>query len=314
MATSKRFAVAVNPAAAQGRGIAAGQAVIALLHARGYGADLVQGADAAELARSVRSRLGADTAGLVVVGGDGMVQLGANIVAGTGLPLGVVPAGTGNDFCRALGIPQGDVEGAVSLMLAALEGGGRDVDLGVVRDAARGECRFAGVLSLGFDAAVNARANRMRWPRGPRRYSIAALLELLRFRPIQYRIVVDGMPRGERAMLLSVANAGVFGGGMRLVPHGRLDDGVLDLVTLAPLAKLRFLRFFPRVFKGTHTSVRELAFEEARSVRIESADRRIVAYADGEPIGELPLEVRVEAGALRLLVPPLRADPRSDAV
>src|SRR5690606_25862614 len=99
------------------------------------------------------------------------------------------------------------------------------------------------------------------------------------------------------------ANAGVFGGGMRLVPEARIDDGELDVVTLAPIGRPRFLRFFPRVFNGTHTSIAELSFERARRIRVEAADQAIVAYADGEPVGHLPLDVRIEPRAVTLLVP-----------
>ncbi len=141
---------------------------------------------------------------LVVVGGDGMVHLGVNATAGTGVPLGIVAVGTGNDFAHALDLPTGRPDRCVDALLAAL---GPAASAGAtvrVVDAARvaGEhvpvARwYAGVLSAGIDAAVNAHANAATWPRGRSRYARSALTEITRYRPYGYRLTVRGVPAGD---------------------------------------------------------------------------------------------------------------------
>jgi len=157
------------------------------------------------------------------------------------------------------------------------------------------------VLSAGFDAIVNERANRMRRPRGRSRYTIALLVELARLRPIEYRLVIDGEELRERALLVSVGNNTSLGGGMRVTPDALLDDGLLDVMIVRPLARLAFLRIFPRVFAGTHVTDPRVVMRRGRSIRIEADG--IVAYADGERIAPLPIDVTVEPGALRVLAP-----------
>ena len=129
---------------------------------------------------------------------------------------------------------------------------------------------FAGVLSAGLDAVVNERANRMRRPRGKSRYTLAMLLVLTTFRPISYRLTVDGRPRRMRAMLISVANNVSIGGGMRVVPGAVIDDGLLDLFIVAPLSRAGFLRVFPKVFSGTHATLPQVEITRCRSIRIDA--------------------------------------------
>lgn len=235
---------------------------------------------------------------LVVVGGDGMVSLGANLLAGTSVPLGIIPTGTGNDMARGLGIPLGETTAAIEHLRASLLGEPRRIDLGLIRHKA-GQTYFAGVLSAGFDALVNERANRMRWPRGASRYILAMLAELLMLRPREYDIEVDGIPVRLRATLLAAANNIALGGGMLITPDARLDDGELDLFVLAPIGRLRFLKLFPSVFKGAHTGFSEVDIARVRRVRI--ACEGVVAYADGERVGPLPVTVEVAPGALLVL-------------
>ncbi|GAA3869996.1 diacylglycerol kinase [Leifsonia kafniensis] len=228
-----------------------------------------------------------------------MVSLGTNIVAGTVLPLGIVACGTGNDLARGLGIPRQDAEESILHLLEALEGQPRVIDAVQVR---HGELTtwFAGALSAGFDAVVNERANRMTRPSGKSRYTFAILRELLTFRPISYRLTVDGVASERRAMLISVANNVSIGGGMKIAPDAQIDDGLLDLFIVKPLSRLAFLRVFPKVFSGTHTQHPKVELTRCRSVRIEADG--IVAYADGERIGALPAQVDIVPGALRVYV------------
>ncbi|QTX04434.1 diacylglycerol/lipid kinase family protein [Agromyces archimandritae] len=289
----RRLVVAVNPSASFGRHRAVGAAVVARLEAAGYAVEMLQEPNAALLDRELRSALGHDPDGVVVVGGDGLVSLALNAIGETGIPLGLVPTGTGNDLARGLGIPHDDPTAATDALLAALDRPPRAID--AVRT---GDGRwFAGVLSAGFDAVVNERANRMRRPRGASRYTIALVRELLGYRARPYVLEIDGERREVRAMLISVANNASIGGGMRIVPHAALDDGLLDVFIVHPLPRIGLLRVFPRVFSGTHIDHPAVEFRTAKRVRI---DGDAVAYADGERLGELPIEAEVQPGALRV--------------
>lgn len=304
----RTLAVAINPTASFGRGREVGPRVVALLRERGHVVHELVASSLDLLRAEAASRLGTGVDALVVVGGDGMVNLGVELTAGTGIPLGIIPSGTGNDMARGLGIALDDPEAAVTGMLAALDRGPRVIDAARIEygtastegaSSHGGSRRFACVLSAGFDAIVNERANRMRRPRGPSRYTIALLVELARLRPIDYRLVVDGVEHRERALLVSVGNNTSLGGGMRVTPAALLDDGLLDVMIVRPLSRLEFLRIFPRVFAGTHVTDPRVVTMRGRRIRIEAEG--IVAYADGERIAALPIDVEVEPGALRVL-------------
>ncbi|WP_108250067.1 diacylglycerol/lipid kinase family protein [Planctomonas deserti] len=306
-APARTIVVAINPDAASGRGAAVGARTVAALRRAGWIVTPLQEDSADALAAAVAVALAGGPRALIVVGGDGMVGLGANAVAGTDVPLGIVPCGTGNDMARNLGLPVGDVAAALSRLVAALApsgGGSRRIDAGLVTHADGRETWFACALSAGFDAAVNERANRMRRPRGASRYVLALLRELVTFGPVDYRLTIDGREEREPAALVSVGNAGSIGGGMRITPDAVLDDGALDVLIVAPVSRLTFLRLFPRVFRGTHAALPQVRLLRARAIRIAATGARggIVAYADGERLGPLPLDIRVVPGALAVLV------------
>ncbi|MCU1418893.1 diacylglycerol kinase family protein [Mycetocola sp.] len=297
--TPRRILVAINPDASFGRNQNAGRVVVAALSSAGCDVTALQESSVDLLRLSLRRALAERPDALVVVGGDGMVSLAVNELADTRIPLGIVPSGTGNDTARGLGIPLGDPAAAIRTLLAALDAPRRVIDVGVVRHGGS-ETRFAGIVSAGFDALVNERANAWRRPRGKSRYTLALLRELISLAPRRYELSVDGTSFSVDAVLLSVANNGSLGGGMRIVPHARVDDGVLDLFTVAPLGRLRLLRFFPKVFSGTHTTLDLVAFRTLRTVRIDAPG--IVAYADGERIGPLPIDIEILPAALHVLI------------
>lgn len=291
----RRLLVAINPAASFGRTRAVGPAVAERLVREGYEVSVLREANFELLRREVEAAFALGTDGLVVVGGDGMVSLGVNLLAGTGVPLGIVPAGTGNDLARGLGLPVDDPAAATDALVDALRRPPRVIDAGLIR---HGELRtwFASVVSAGFDAVVNERANGMTRPKGPSRYTLAMVRELVTFRPRNYTITIDGVRREQRAMLVSVANNSSIGGGMRIVPHADLADGLLDVFIVHPLSRARLVGVFPKVFAGRHTDHPAVEFLKGRQVRIEADD--IVAYADGERIGQLPVDVEIVPGAL----------------
>jgi diacylglycerol kinase (ATP) len=293
-----RIVVAINPEASFGTRRDVGPRAVEALRAAGYDAVPLMQPNMELLRQEVLSAVESGADALVVVGGDGMVSLGVNIVADTTTPLGIVPNGTGNDAARGLGIPLDDMDAAIASLVAALDREPRPIDVGRVRQGGLSTW-FVGVLSAGFDSLVNERANRMSRPRGKSRYTIAMLRELITFKPLEYIVTADGNTTTTRAMLIAVANNQSIGGGMRIAPDALLDDGLLDLFIVTPMSKFAFVRVFPKVFSGTHTSIEQVQLSRVRSVRLESSTA--VAYADGERIGALPVDVEVVPGALRVL-------------
>jgi diacylglycerol kinase (ATP) len=220
-----------------------------------------------------------------------MVHLGVQAVAGTGTALGIIPAGTGNDVARYFDLPRADVDAAADLVLA---GRTRTVDL-----ARSGGRYFVTVMAAGFDAVVNERANRMTWPKGQMRYNIATLAELRTFRPLSYTLDLDGEQRRLEAMLVAVGNGPSFGGGLRITEGALLDDGMLDVVIIKPMSKAGLIRTYPKLFKGTHVTHPQYEHHRVRSVTVAAPG--IVAYADGERFGALPVTVDCVPGALTVL-------------
>jgi diacylglycerol kinase (ATP) len=271
-----------------GRLVAAGHEVVDLT-----------GESAAEALDRSRSAVAAGLDALVVVGGDGMVNVGVNAVAGTDVPLGVVAAGTGNDIAGSLGLPVGDAAAATAVVEA---GRVRRVDA-VLGTAGGGPARwFVGVLCGGFDAVVNERANGWSWPRGRLRYSLAIARELPLFRPLPYELELDGEPWRTDAVLVAVGNGTSYGGGMKITPDASYDDGLLDVLVAGPLSVAALARVYPKVFDGSHTSHPAVTVRRARRVRLSTPG--VVAYADGERFGPMPVDLQVVPGALGVLVPP----------
>ena len=292
-----RLGLVVNPTSGKNTGARIGAQALTLL--RAAGADIVDlsAADARGALEKGRAAV-ADRAvdAVVVTGGDGMVHLGANLCAGTDVPLGVIAAGTGNDIARELGLPVRDAAKAVERILS---GGTRRVDV-AQHTTPTGETRwFLGVLAAGFDAVVNERANHWRWPKGPMRYNLAILRELPVFRAIPYVLELDGTRIETEAMLVAVGNGPAYGGGMRVTPDAAFDDGLLDVLVLHRISTAQFLRVFPSVFRGAHTSHPAVEVHRARRVRLEALG--IVSYADGERFAPLPMTMEVVPGALTVL-------------
>ncbi|MCX4849083.1 diacylglycerol kinase [Streptomyces sp. NBC_00893] len=288
----------VNPTAGRGRGAHAAQPAASALRDAGFSVRTVLGEDADDALRRAREAVAGGTGALIAVGGDGMMSLALQAVAGTMTPLGVVAVGTGNDFARALGLPIRDPAAAGRLAAEALKGGGvREIDLGRV-----GERWFGSVLASGFDSRVNDRGNRMRWVGGRFKYDLAILAELAAFKPIPYRIRLDDGPVREiEATLIAVGNGSTYGGGMRICADAVMDDGLFDVTVVGDCSRTTLLKVFPRVYKGTHLSHPKVTVHRVSSIELAAAG--VTAYADGEQLGALPLTARCVPGAVRVLVP-----------
>jgi diacylglycerol kinase (ATP) len=289
----RRCALLVNPTAGKARHAETVGAVHARLSAGELDVTPMQGEDGDEAADLARQVVAEEYDVLAVMGGDGMVHLAVQALAGTSTALGVIPAGTGNDVARYLGVPRGKPVDAADVICRQVT---RPMDLGKA-----GSTYYATVLATGFDSLVNERANRMTWPRGQMRYNVATLAELKVFTPLTYTLELDGERRRLDAMLVAVGNGPSYGGGLRMCEGALLDDGMLDVVIIKPISKPELLKVYPRLFRGTHVS--HPAYEHHRVSRVSVAAPGIVAYADGERLGPLPLNVECAPAALTVCVP-----------
>jgi diacylglycerol kinase (ATP) len=292
-----RVALVANPAAGAGT---AGTAVLGAerrLRAMGVSVQTVNGSSPTATAAALRDLV--DTAAVdrvIVLGGDGIVHLAVQVLAEGSVPLGICPVGSGNDIAAALAIPS-DLDDA---LLAAL-GPTRPIDLLRI-----GGHWAASIATIGFAGDVNACANRLRRPRGASRYTVATVVELprLRSRPVQLTID-DGHPIALQATLVAVANTDRFGGGMRIAPDAVPDDGLLDITVVGPVGRMRLLRFFGRVFRGTHTALAEVTTYRGAQVALSCPGVQL--WADGEPIGgplgPEPLIVETVRAALMVAAP-----------
>jgi diacylglycerol kinase (ATP) len=295
------IALVVNPSAAKGRAQTSLPQVVGRLRDAGHAVDIMLSRSPAEAADLVTSAAGSGADVLAVMGGDGMAHLGLNAVAahatahpgGPALALGLVPAGTGNDFARSLGLDPDDVDQATA---ALATGATRPVDLLRVDD------RWVGtVLATGFDALVNARANRMRRPRGSTRYTIAVLAELRTFRPLPYALVVDGVARDLDAMFVAVGNTQSFGGGLRICPAADPYDGWLDVTIIHPVSRAKLLQLLPQMKTGRFAS--DPCVEQLRARSVTLARGAGIAYGDGEELGTTPVTATSVPGAIRICLP-----------
>jgi diacylglycerol kinase (ATP) len=237
---------------------------------------------------------------LLVMGGDGMMHLGLNACATSDVPLGLIPAGTGNDFCRGAGTPV-TAAGAVRTIVA---GRTRRIDLMSASGKLAGgaEHRWVGsIVSTGYDGRVNHRTNQQRWSFGGLAYAWSAIAELSRFEPLPYRLVIDGEPRVQTAMFVAVGNAGWFGGGMHACPAADVTDGLLDLTVVHPVSRATLLRLLPSIYTGNF--VRDPAVELLRAKEVVVDGDGLYAMADGEELGGVPLTLRAVADCLTIYAP-----------
>lgn len=287
------LALLVNPSSGGGKAVRALPLVERKLSSVGlpYRAETTRSAEhAAEVARS------AAAAGEipVVLSGDGLIGLVGGVLAESDTPMGIIPAGRGNDLARVLGIPEAP-EAAAELLISRFQ---RRIDVG----EANGR-RFLCIASTGFDSDANRIANEARLIRGSAVYAYAALRTLISWKPARFRLSFSGRQVEFNGYSVAVANSRAYGGGMFLAPDARLDDGMFDIVTVAAVSKLRFLSGLPKVFKGEHVENDEVSVYHAAEVTLE-ADRPFRLYADGEYLTDLPATLRLLPAALSVIVPP----------
>ncbi|HYP46839.1 MAG TPA: YegS/Rv2252/BmrU family lipid kinase [Propionibacteriaceae bacterium] len=291
---TRTVTLVVNPSSGRGRALELLPQVAGRLRDAGLTTEILLSRHFDEAAEMTQAAASSSVDVLAVMGGDGMMHLGLNACASARssgnerLTLGVIPAGTGNDFARGLGLDPGDPVAAAEVVGAGFR---RHLDL------ARVNGRYVGaVVAAGFDALVNQRANAMPWPRGALRYPLAALAELRVFAPLSYRLTVDGTVRDLEAMLVAVGNTSTYGGGMRICPDAAADDGLLDVTIVHPVSRAKLVQLLPRMYSGSF--VRDRCVEQLRAREVTVTGPGLVGFGDGELLGAAPLTVSSEAQAL----------------
>ncbi len=303
-----------NPAAGRGAAGRTARSVADRLTAAGSAVSVLVGDTADHSRRLVADAVGAGVDAVVVVGGDGIVHLAVQALAGTSTALGLVPSGTGNDFARGLGIPRRNTEAATELVVA---GHRRNIDLArldsgaVHRDGDPAPRWFAQVMSAGFDSRTNARANRMRRPHGSARYVLALLAELRDTAPVALEIEVDGELHSHRATLAAIGNTPYYGGGIAICAGAEPDDGLLDVVVVDEVSPATLLALFPLAMAGRHLGLPVVTRYRGRSVRVTAPGRDDLTHADGEPFARLPVALTCVPGALQVYAAPPAPAPSS---
>ena len=227
--------------------------------------------------------------GVVAFGGDGFIHEIIQHIVPRDIPLGVIPCGTGNDFARSIGVYKLSLTKQMDLIA---QSDSRAIDLGRVE-----QTWFAAILSSGFDALVNERANVMKWPKGRMRYNIAMIEKIIQLRAHSYRIRLDGDHIDVEATLVTVANGPSYGGGMNICPDAKLNDGLFDVMVLGKVSRSELLRVFPKVYRGRHVGHPAVSIYRCREIEIVGSGS---SFADGEPISRLPLTATCFSNAMKV--------------
>jgi diacylglycerol kinase (ATP) len=263
--------------------------------------------------------VGADHADVILIfGGDGTIHRHLSQLVKLGLPVLVVPAGSGNDFARALGLRRERDSVVAWQRFCARQDNVRMIDLGVITPLAvaggapaphESAQYFCSVAGLGLDGEVARRANTLpRWVRGHGGYALTVVPTIFRFAPLPMKIFALDEGGGcttrsdQPTILAAFANTSTYGGGMKIAPRAQMDDGQLDVCVIGGIDPFRLACLFPRVYFGRHLRIREVNYFQAARVRVET-DAPLDVYADGEHVCQTPVEVGVQRRALKVITP-----------
>lgn len=289
-----------NRNAGGGRASRALPALLSALRSAGHGIRLIDEPDAPRAKRALQDLSNAQA--LIACGGDGTVHLGLQAALRFQLPFGIIPAGSGDDCARAIGLPHGrrhrDVKRAISHCVERIGGHGA-VDVIWAETADGNREAFLGVLGAGFDSIVNEKANTLSFPPGTAKYVRAMLGELGRFTPIPYRLELERETIDITGMLIAVGNGSTYGGGMKVCPGADVRDGVAEILVVGELPKLAFLRLFPKVFSGSHVDHPVTRVLRSSAFTLHAPGQTV--WADGEYIGTTPVRLQVQPRAIRII-------------
>lgn len=295
-----RYAVAHGRRAGRGGAAELGAMAVRRLRAHGHEVEEVVATTLEEARLECAALVGDGVDVLAVAGGDGVVSLATDLCAGTGTAVGILPAGTGNDAARSLGIPRSG-DAALEVLLQCEP---RPVDTLRLTEPDR---HLLGNVLGALDARIAHRATRLPRRLGAATYTLAALVEIAllpRQEPLHYRLTVDGEPFEVDALVVVAANLPYVGGGLHIAPEADPADGLLDLVVIRPVGPRAALGLLSEVREGRHTRNRAVDIVRARSVRVEGPGD-VLAHGDGEALGPLPLTVTVDPSSLQVIAPPL---------
>jgi diacylglycerol kinase (ATP) len=291
-----------NPHSGHGAAVQASQHAMARLQHRGVEVIEIVGENAEDARYLLAAAVEKGTDAVVVTGGDGVISNALQVLAGTDVPLGIIPAGTGNDHAREFGIPTKDPDAAADVII---DGWTETIDLGRIQCGGGGdrwEKWFGTVAATGFDSLVTDRANRMTWPHGRLRYYVAMLAELSQLRLLPFRLVLDGAQEIETDLTLTAfGNTRSYGGGLQICPNADPSDGLLDITMVSAGTRTKLVRFFPTAMKGTHIELDEVTTARAKTIHVECPG--INVYADGDFACLLPAEISAVPAALQILRP-----------
>ena len=284
----------VNPTSGRGRGSTVAKQASQLLDKQGVTHEVIYSRSPDDPARLARESIRERTAAVVAIGGDGLVSQVAGELVETDTPLGIIPAGRGNDFARGLGIPL-DIAGACATIVTGHQ---QRVDVG----QANGRYFFS-VAVMGFAAEINRKANTFTKLRVNALYSLLTVITIFTDEPQPFTVEYEGRRRRCYSWMIAVGNTWSSARGMALVPAARPDDGQLDACIINGMGKFELLlSVFPKVFRGRHLYHTGVDTIRGREMTIES-DRPCDMYADGERIGPLPVILKAVPQALSVFVP-----------
>lgn len=281
-----------NPNAAGGRARRQLPALCNFLSRRLSQFDYQPASSAKELREAARRAAGAGYDRVLVAGGDGTFHAAINGLRGSAAAFGAIPLGNGNDLCRSLGLPRDPMAAADFLLRAPVS----EMDLVRV-----GEEAYAGVAGAGFDAEANRRANAWPvWPRGHLRYWLAGFLTKLTYQPQMVEFATESESFREEVLWVAFANTPYYGGGLRIAPAARYDDGLLDICVIGPRTFAELLELYPALYDGKHLTAPGVRTFRAAEVEFR-APAGFALHGDGEPMTEAPFRLQVERRALRVL-------------
>jgi len=291
----KTLLIVANPRSGKGKSLKVAEQFKDRASNAGFKPVVIDVLGTEEMLRSLRVAIEDDRqsiGGVISVGGDGLLHALLPVLREFDLPFTVIPTGTGNDFAREIGAMRRTLDET----LAKISETPVAIDSVIIKSD-RGEARACQVLSLGFDALVNERANGFRRIRGKMKYVVATIRELALFKPMRFEINIDGVDYSQHAMLIAVANGPSYGGGMKICPGARFDDGLLDVLILSKVSIIELIKVFPKVYSGSHISHRAVEVIKGREITVNAPAK---AFADGEYISELPITIHVEPGSLKV--------------